>query len=33
MIIDVMVKQIIAAGGYVDKFIRDAIMAVFMATN
>jgi class 3 adenylate cyclase/FixJ family two-component response regulator len=26
---DVMVKQIIAAGGYVDKFIGDAIMAVF----
>src|SRR6187397_688767 len=26
---DVMVKHIIAAGGYVDKFIGDAIMAVF----
>ncbi len=26
---DVMVKQIIANGGYVDKFIGDAIMAVF----
>jgi len=26
---DVMVKQIIAAGGYIDKFIGDAIMAVF----
>ena len=26
---DVMVKQIIAQGGYVDKFIGDAIMAVF----
>jgi adenylate cyclase len=26
---DVMVKEIIAAGGYVDKFIGDAIMAVF----
>ena len=26
---DVMVKEIIAQGGYVDKFIGDAIMAVF----
>jgi adenylate cyclase len=26
---DVMVKQIIAQGGYIDKFIGDAIMAVF----
>jgi class 3 adenylate cyclase len=26
---DVMVKEIIAEGGYVDKFIGDAIMAVF----
>jgi class 3 adenylate cyclase len=26
---DVMVKEIIAQGGYIDKFIGDAIMAVF----
>ena len=26
---DIMVKQIIAQGGYIDKFIGDAIMAVF----
>jgi len=26
---DVMVKEIIAQGGYVDKFIGDAVMAVF----
>jgi class 3 adenylate cyclase len=26
---DIMVKEIIAAGGYIDKFIGDAIMAVF----
>ena len=29
---DVMVKEIIAQGGYVDKFIGDAIMAVFRGT-
>ena len=26
---DIMVKEIIAQGGYIDKFIGDAIMAVF----
>ena len=26
---DVMVKEIIAQGGYIDKFIGDAVMAVF----
>ena len=26
---DVMVKEIIAQGGYIDKFMGDAIMAVF----
>ena len=29
MYFDVMVKEIIAQGGYIDKFIGDAIMAVF----
>jgi class 3 adenylate cyclase len=28
-----MVRQIISAGGYVDKFIGDAIMAVFRGEN
>ncbi|MEZ4822057.1 MAG: adenylate/guanylate cyclase domain-containing protein [Ignavibacteria bacterium] len=26
---DIIVKEIIAQGGYIDKFIGDAIMAVF----
>ncbi len=30
---DVMVKEIIAHGGYIDKFIGDAIMAVFKDDN
>jgi class 3 adenylate cyclase/AmiR/NasT family two-component response regulator len=30
---DIMVRQIIAFGGYVDKFIGDAIMAVFRGDN
>lgn len=30
---DVMVKEIIAHGGYVDKFIGDAVMAVFQGEN
>lgn len=29
---DVMVKEIIAQGGYIDKFIGDAVMAVFKGT-
>jgi len=29
VIVDTMVKEIIAQGGYVDKFIGDAVMAVF----